>query len=144
MFNKLCRNYPWGVKRHLPKRLKDQTLAWKSFMGGHGCAYCIRIFVWRRVLRMDVENVIVNGVEWSQPAELCEVFRNYFSSTFRKDEGNDPKLNYSAISRMQHFTISDEDVHQQLINLNPRKSEGADEVHPRILTSLAHYLAAPL
>ncbi len=93
---------------------------------------------------MDVENVIVNGVELSQPAELCDVFRNYFSSTLRKDEGNDPKLNYSAISSMQHFTISAEDVHRQFITLNPRKSGGADEIHPRILTSLARYLAAPL
>ncbi len=47
---------------------------------------------------MDVEYVIVNGVELSQPAEMCEGFRNYFSITFRKDGGNDPKLNYSAIS----------------------------------------------
>ncbi len=78
---------------------------------------------------MVVENLIVNGVELSQPAEMCEAFRNYFSSTFRKDQGNHPKFNYSAISRMQHFTISAEDVHQQLINLNSRKSEGADEIH---------------
>ncbi len=67
----------------------------------------------RRELRMDVESVIVNGVELSQPAEICEVVRNYFSSTFRKDDGNDPKLNYSAISPLQHFTISAEDVHRQ-------------------------------
>ncbi len=45
---------------------------------------------------------------------------------------------------MQHFTISAEDVHQQLINLNQGKSEGADQIHPRILTSLAGYPAAPL
>ncbi len=93
---------------------------------------------------MEVENVIVNGVELSQPAKLCEVFRSYFSSTFRNDEGYDPQLNYSAISRMQHFTISAEDVHRQLINLNLRKSEGADEIHPKILTSLARYMAANL
>ncbi len=60
------------------------------------------------------------------------------------DERIDPHLNYSDISCMQHFTISAEDVHRQLINLNPRKSEDADEIHPRILTSLARYLAAPL
>ncbi len=35
-------------------------------------------------------------------------------------------------------------MHRQLINFNPRESEGADEIHPRILTSLARYLAAPL
>ncbi len=93
---------------------------------------------------MDVENVIVNGVELSKPAELCEVFRNYFRSTFGNDAGNYPQLNYSAISRMQHFTISAEDVHRQLISLNPRKGEDAGEIHPRILTSLARYLTAPL
>ncbi len=32
----------------------------------------------------------MNGVEISQPAELCEVFRFYFSSTFRNYEGNGP------------------------------------------------------
>ncbi len=58
----------------------------------------------------EVENLIVNGVELSQPAELCEVFRNYFSSAFRKDDGSSPKLNYSAISRMQHFIISAEET----------------------------------
>ncbi len=76
-----------------------------------------------RELRMDVENVIVKGVELSPPAELCEVFRSYFSSTFRNDEGNYPQLNHSAISRMQHFTISAEDVHRQLINLNPKREK---------------------
>ncbi len=50
-------------------------------------------------------------------------------------------MNYSAFT--QHFTISAEDVHQQLINLNPRKGEGADEIHSGILTSLAGYVAAP-
>ncbi len=45
---------------------------------------------------------------------------------------------------MQNFTISAEDVYRQLIKLNPRNSEGADEIHRRILTSLARYLTAPL
>ncbi len=93
---------------------------------------------------MDVENVFVNGVGISEPTELCEVFRSYFSSTFRNDEGNDPRLNYSALSRMQHFTISAENAHRQLINLNPSKSDGAGEIHAKILTSLACYLATSL
>ncbi len=68
---------------------------------------------------MVEENVIVSSVEISQAAELCEVFRNNFSSTLRNDEGNDHQLNNSAISRRQHFTISAKDVHRQIINLNP-------------------------
>ncbi len=35
-------------------------------------------------------------------------------------------------------------MHRQLINLNPSKREGGDEIHPKILTSFACYLAAPL
>ncbi len=54
---------------------------------------------------------------------MCKAFRNYFSSTFRKDEGNDPKLNYSAISRMQQFTISAEHMHQQLIKVQTKYTQ---------------------
>ncbi len=57
---------------------------------------------------------------------------------------NTPLHPMSANSRMQHFTISAEGVHQQLINLNPSKSEGADKIHPKILASIACYLPAPL
>ncbi len=35
-------------------------------------------------------------------------------------------------------------VHRQLITLNPSKSEGADKMLPKILASLACYLAVPL
>ncbi len=45
---------------------------------------------------------------------------------------------------MQHFIISAEDVHWQLTHLNTNKSEGADEIHPKILASLASFLATPL
>ncbi len=45
---------------------------------------------------------------------------------------------------MQLFINSTEDVHRQLINLNPSKSEIADEMHPKIRTSLACCLATPL
>ncbi len=45
---------------------------------------------------------------------------------------------------MQHFIISAEEVHRQLTHLNTNKNGGADEVHPKILASLAFYLATPL
>ncbi len=65
------------------------------------------VYVRRRgEVRMEIENVIVNGVGISQPAELCEVFRSNFSSTFRNDEGYDPQLNCSAKSRMAHVVTT--------------------------------------
>ncbi len=45
---------------------------------------------------------------------------------------------------MQHFITSAEDVHWQLNHLNTNKSEGADEIHPKLLVSLASFLATPL
>ncbi len=72
-------------------------------------------------------------------AVLCEAFGSYIIATFRNDGGNDPPLHYPVNSRMQHFIIATESVH-----LNTNKSEGADEIHPKILTSLAFLLATPL
>ncbi len=45
---------------------------------------------------------------------------------------------------MQHFIMSAEDVHCQLTHLTTNKSEGTDELHPKILASLAPLLATPL
>ncbi len=86
----------------------------------------------------------MDGVEQTQQAALSEVFRRYFSSTFRNDGGEDPPLNYPANNHMQHFIILVEGVHWQLTYLNTNKSEGAGEIHPKILASLASFLATPL
>ncbi len=45
---------------------------------------------------------------------------------------------------MQHFIISAEDVHKPLTHLNTKTSEGADEIHPKILIGLAFFLVTPL
>ncbi len=86
----------------------------------------------------------MDGVEQTQPAVLSEAFRSYFSTTFRNDGGEDPPLNYTANNHMQHFIISAEDMHWQLTHLSTNKSEGADEIHPKILVSLASFPATPL
>ncbi len=97
----------------------ERRLALESSYSPKPCFAYVRR---RRGLRIEVENVIVNGVDINQPSEYCVVFSIYFCSAFRHDDGNDPQLKYSANCRMQHFIISAEDVHRQLINLNPNKS----------------------
>ena len=37
-----------------------------------------------------------------------------------------------------------EDVHDKLLSLNPGKSVGPDNVHPRVLREAAEYLVVPL
>ncbi len=50
-------------------------------------------------------------------------------------------LNYPQNNHMQHSITSAEDVHRQLTHLNTNKSEGADEIHPKIIASPAFFLA---
>ncbi len=71
------------------------------------------------------------------------MFESYFSSAFRNDESNDPQLIYPVNIGMHHFIISVEDV-LELISLNLSKSEGADEIYPKILDGLACYLVTLL
>ncbi len=71
----------------------------------------------------ELQQEVVNGVKLNQPVEICEVFRSNFSSTFWNDEGHDP---------------------QSTCIRNTSKSEGAGELHPKIIVSLACYLTAPL
>ncbi len=59
------------------------------------------------------------------------------------DGGEDPPLNYPANNHMQHFIISAEDVNWQVTHLNTNRSEGADEIHPKIIACLASFLAFP-
>ncbi len=82
----------------------------------------------------------MNVVKQTQPATLREAFRNYFSSTFRNDG---EELNCPANNHMQQVIISAADVHWQLTHLNSNKSEGANEIHPIALASLAPFLATP-
>ncbi len=77
----------------------------------------------------------MDGVKQTQPAS--EALRSYFSLTFRNDEGNDLPFHYPANIRTLHFLISAKEMRRQLPHLDTNKSEGADEIHPKILASLA-------
>ncbi len=50
----------------------------------------------KRKLRQEIESVIVDQAEQSQPPELSEAFRGYFNSTFSNDEGHESLLHYQA------------------------------------------------
>ncbi len=52
------------------------------------------------------------------------------------NEANDPQMIYPVNIGMHHFIISVEDV-LEFISLNLSKSEGADEIYPKILAGRA-------
>lgn len=82
----------------------------------------------------------------STDKEKTEVLSEFFTSVFTKEpEGQIPKLkNEASKYQIQKLTITEEIVGKKLKNLNPNKSPGMDEIHPRILKELAEILKAPL
>ena len=77
--------------------------------------------------------------------EKANILQNQFSSVFLKESGDNipifPERTKACISNM---VITNEMVFDQLLSLNPNKSCGPDEIHPRMLKELADLLSQPL
>ena len=76
--------------------------------------------------------------------DTAEELNNYFMSVFTKDEEHEP-LDLSnnipdANIKMDNIVITKEDVYNLLKKVNPNKSAGDDQIHPRILQECANEL----
>ncbi|KAJ7406026.1 hypothetical protein WISP_136303 [Willisornis vidua] len=80
-------------------------------------------------------------------AEKAEVFNAFFSSVFNMDEGprrpQCPELEDHDCENYQ-LPVNPEIVQDLLLQLDPYKCMGPDEIHPRILKELAHVIAKSL
>ena len=72
---------------------------------------------------------------------LNEQFQPVFSSSSSDNIPDKGPSNYPSIS---HLKIHEDGVTKQLLNLNPAKASGPDEVSPRLLKSVAAELAPAL
>ena len=72
---------------------------------------------------------------------LNEQFQSVFSSSSSDNIPDKGPSNYPSIS---HIKIHEDGVTKQLLNLNPTKASGPDEVSPRLLKSVAVELAPAL
>ncbi|KAI8505108.1 hypothetical protein Bbelb_172170 [Branchiostoma belcheri] len=78
--------------------------------------------------------------------EKAEVLNKFFVSTFTKENTQSiPEPTQRMYEEdLNNINISVEDVCRRLKNLNPNKSPGPDNIHPRVLKEMAEVLATPL
>ena len=65
-------------------------------------------------------------------------------SVFTKEKGNPPSIPKKTMHKMTDFNVTKELVSKKLKELNPTKSQGPDNIHPRVLKELYNTLDLPL
>ena len=68
----------------------------------------------------------------------------FFKSVFMEESECLPYFNLNVKSSIEHVSFSADKIKKKLDNLNPYKSPGSGELHPRILKELSNELSQPL
>ena len=78
--------------------------------------------------------------------EKCNILNKFFSSVFTKeDSSNIPNFDFNDnIPSLDNCFITVSDMENALNNLNPNKSPGPDNIHPKLLKNASKSLASPL
>ncbi|XP_065561264.1 uncharacterized protein LOC136027736 [Artemia franciscana] len=100
----------------------------------------------RNLGRHSVTELLVNGNIVSTPNDIAAELSRQFKSAFTPpDDAHLPEApEYSIEEPMQKITVVAFGVKRRLKLLNPNKSVGPDEVHPRVLKEAHTEIALPL
>jgi len=97
--------------------------------------------------REKVGSLVKEGGQVAETdGEKAEVLNDFFASVFTEEDlSNIPTINNLHDTQLlEGLEITEEVVLKKLAELNPAKSAGPDNLHPRFLKELAHDLATPL
>ena len=86
-----------------------------------------------------------NGNMTENDQEKTEVLNSFFSSVFTNENTeNIPSFEKRTDELLTKIEITQDDMYRALRKLNPSKSPGPDQLHPRILKELSQELSYPL
>ena len=86
-----------------------------------------------------------DGTSTLSDKESVEVLSTFFKSAFTvEDTSNIPDFPVRVDSQLNDFYITESDVLDALVALNPNKTPGPDNLHPQLLKNCADSLARPL
>ena len=77
----------------------------------------------------------------------CEILNNFFASVFTKENDDElPNFMYknTIANSLNTCNVTELEVEEALSSLNPNKSPGPDNLHPKFLKLTAKSLAKPI
>ena len=91
-----------------------------------------------------IPDLVDNGKILSDGTSKAKAFNMFFKSVFTEESDCLPDFNLNVKSSVEHVSFPADKIKKKLDNLNPYKSPGSDELHPRILEELSNELSLPL
>ena len=95
-------------------------------------------------LRLDMDGSDQKENMTANDKEKASVLNNFFSSVFTREPDGTPAFKSQTEAEIEELEITVEMIRKKLKSVNPTKSPGPDNIHPRILKELADELAIPL
>jgi hypothetical protein len=95
--------------------------------------------------KTGIGNLKHDGGVAQTDSQKAEILNDFFVSVFTKEDSNIPEFNkrdYNTILELP--TITETEVKKKLAKLNPSKTPGPDQIHPRLLKEAGDSLAYPL
>ena len=82
---------------------------------------------------------------YASDKDKAECLNSYFQSVFTKEQNQQAHMNGpSPYAKIGHLHVHRPGVEKQLLQLNPTKASGPDELSPRLLKLIAHEIAPAL
>ena len=87
---------------------------------------------------------MLNGAQITDNGEKASVLSMQYSSVFSTDNNLMPEMPaYETESKIERFSVCENDVVLAIRNMNPSSAPGPDGIHPRVIKELSCYLIKP-
>ncbi len=86
----------------------------------------------------------VDGRNTTDDKEIASALQMHVSNFFTSENENVPETNYMIRQIITDTSINETITMKAIQEINPTKSQGPDNIHPRVVTECKHELCDPL